>query len=414
MKIFVFLLLFCFSLFASDTNETKENEPVKLNDSKKIDEQKLIEKTTKSTTFKQKDLRKNLKKIINSLDDETKLYLEQKLWKKISPPTNGFDWVQDKHGDWIKGYLKGVFNYEVEIDTKGFGIQTFKLQEIKQLKTNGVFEVNIENVAIVSGLVRIVGDKVFIVTDEHTYEFEKDQIISISKTGDHEYNYWSGDIALNIDIRRGNKNQFDGSLNVDLRRTTAKSRFLFDYLGRFTQVEDVKTADDNQFNAKFDKFLNRKFFITPIFASYLNNEFTNIRHQITLGAGIGYSIYKEIDIEWDITAGPAALYTQPYTVETNQGKATKSFAFEFRTKYMFRFNRNLKFKADYHATVSKKDSGRYQHRLMMVSENDIIKDKIFIDISFIWDYLDNPKTDEKGNTPKKSDTQILVGGGIKF
>ena len=51
---------------------------------------------------------------------------------------------------------------------------------------------------------------------------------------------------------------------------------------------------------------------------------------------------------------------------------------------------------------------------MMVSENDIIKDKIFIDISFIWDYLDNPKTDEKGNTPKKSDTQILVGGGIKF
>ena len=99
---YLILVLACLYLFGDDTNTTKQ-EPIKLNDAKTINEQKLIEKSNKPTTIKQKDLRKNLEKIINSLNDETKLYLEQKLWNQLSPPTNGFDWIQDKHGNWIKG-----------------------------------------------------------------------------------------------------------------------------------------------------------------------------------------------------------------------------------------------------------------------------------------------------------------------
>ena len=42
-------------------------------------------------------------------------------------------------------------------------------------------------------------------------------------------------------------------------------------------------------------------------------------------------------------------------------------------------------------------------------ESDELKD-----LSFVWDYLQNPQTESSGNTPQRNDFRLNVGAGVKF
>ena len=320
--------------------------------------------------------------------------------------------MQTKYGDWLVGHIRSLYDDELEFDSKEFGIYTFKLKDLTQIKSYSLMEVNIDNVAIVKGIVRYKNGKIHIISGDHTYTFDKKMIISITPLGDRERNKWTGDIALNIDIRHGNIKQQDFSLKTALQRRTPKNRFLLDYLGRYTTVNGDKTAQDNRLNLKYDIFYTKKFFFTPIQAELYENYFQNIKFQTTLGMGIGYSIFDTASITWDISAGPAYLHTRYY--QTTNGKNTEnSLSFEANSKYKYKINPLNTLKTSYRFTLMKKESGRFKHHLDVTLESDIVKDRIFVDTSFLWDYLAYPQP-TNDYIPLKSDYQFLVGGGVKF
>jgi len=91
----------------------------------------------------------------------------------------------------------------------------------------------------------------------------------------------------------------------------------------------------------------------------------------------------------------------------------ESFSIEAYTKYEYRFSTYNKLKTSYRLTLTEKESGRYKHHLEITLENDIVKDRIFINTSFLWDYIDHVQP-ANGITPLQSDYQIIVGGGLKF
>jgi hypothetical protein len=43
-----------------------------------------------------------------------------------------------------------------------------------------------------------------------------------------------------------------------------------------------------------------------------------------------------------------------------------------------------------------------------------IKRHLNLDVSFIWDYLQNPQTRSDGAIPQKSDYYLTVGFGVRF
>ena len=398
-----------------DTNATQsasnENEPVVIEDTSGLTKEELSQKAKE---FDKEKKRLKIKDVVESIDENgtvnvTKLVKE----KTFSPsPKDGYDWIKTKYGDWLIGYVRSLYEKELEFDSKEFGIYRFKFKDIVEIKTYAPMQINIDNVAIFKGIIRYKDDKITIISGDHTYTFGKDMIISITSAQERELLKWVGDFSLNIDFRKGNIEQENIVLKGNLERRIPQSRFSMDFLGRFNKAAGQTTANDNRFNVKYDLFYTKKLFFTPAVAEFYSNEFQNIDKQYTLGMGVGYTIYDLDKIKWDIAAGPAYLYTR-YIASDNDKPYDEALSFEAYTKYEYKFNHLNKVKVNYQLTFTQKKSGRYKHHFDITLENDIVKDRIFINTSFIWDYIDFPQPAD-GITPLKSDYQLIVGAGLRF
>ncbi len=403
------------AVHSKEDNTTKASassgEPIIVEDRSGLTQEELSKKA-KEFDKEKKGLK--IKDVVESIDengkvDVTKLVKE----KSFSPePEDGLDWIRTKYGDWLVGHIRSMYEKELEFDSKEFGIYRFKFKDIVEIKSSTPMQVNIDNVAIFKGIIRLKDEKISIISGDHTYTFNRDMIIAITSAKERELEKWVGDFSLNINFRKGNVEQKNISLKGNLERRTPKSRFSMDYLGRFSTAGEQTTANDNRFNIKYDIFYTKKFFLTPAIAEYYDNELQNIDKQYTVGFGLGYMIYDKERIKWDIAAGPAYLYTAYIASDYEQTKE-KAFSLEAYSKYEYKFNHLNKLKMDYRLTWTEKLSGRYKHHLDVTLENDIVKDKVFINTSFIWDYIDYPQPSE-GTTPLKSDYQFIVGAGLRF
>ena len=133
-----------------------------------------------------------------------------------------------------------------------------------------------------------------------------------------------------------------------------------------------------------------------------------------MGAGIGYSVFDSSKMKWDISAGPAYLRTDYFEKLQNGDKHENTLSLEASSRFEYKINKLNKLKLDYKFTITEKKSGSYKHHSVVKLENDIIKDKIYIDTSFIWDYIQNPQALSDGTIPLQSDFQLLIGAGIRF
>ena len=396
----------------SNQSEASSDEPMVIEDNSGLSKEEISQK---AKAIDKEEKRLKLKDVVEAIDENgtvnvTKLVKE----KTFSPtPKDGFDWIKTKYGDWLIGHIRSLYERNLEFDSKEFGIYKFKFKDIVEMKSYAPMRVNIDNVAIFKGVVRYKNDEITIISGDSTYKFHKNMIISITSGEESEWRRWAGDFSLNINFRKGNNEQEDIAFKGALERRTPQRRFAVDYLGRFTKAGGVTTANDNRLKVKYDIFYTKRFYLTPIIAELYKNEFQNIDKQYTLALAVGYTIFDDDDlITWDVSAGPGYLHTV-YVKSDADKPFDNSLSFEAYTKFKYKFNRHNKLKTNYQLTLTGKKSGSFKHHLEITLENDIIKDRIFINTSFIWDYIMHPQSTGE-TTPFRSDYQLLVGGGLRF
>ena len=399
---------------SSDASDKKEVQPPVIKENSGLSNEQIRQKAKKlhdsSSNLKIKD-------VVEAIDENGTVELKKlpkRSWEELSPtPKNGFDWIETKYGDWLKGHIRYLYDDDVEFDSPEFGLLTISLSDIKRMKSYGMMRVNIDNAAIFVGLVDYANGEITIHSGNNSYTFDKRSIISLSTAKTKERYLWAGDITLDYDLRRGNTDQSNATLKVSLKRRTPKNRFAFDYLGRYSKSNGEKTAEDSRINAKYDYFLSKYFFVTPLFGEYYRNYFQNIKHQTTLGSALGYTLIDTPKSEWYISAGPALLYTEFYKTQADEKSFESSASFEILSKYEFKFYTLHKLKIEYKMTFSDTKTGKFRHHFVFKLENDIVKDKIFIDTTFLWDYVKEVQSAEDLE-PLRNDYQFLVGAGIKF
>jgi putative salt-induced outer membrane protein YdiY len=421
-----FLLFFSAILFAQnnvDTNETAPIEdtqhdpdaPMIIKDQSGLSEEEIRQKANKLDKKKEPV---KIKDVIEAIDDNGEVELKKlakKEWEDLAPtPKDGYDWIKTQYGDWLKGHIKGMFDDKLEFDSQEFGIYTFKIGDIAEIRSYGVMSVNIDNVAIFKGIIRYKDKKITIISGDHSYTFDKKMIISIASAQDKERYYWSADITFNMDVRQGNNNQADVSLQVNLKRRTPKNRLMFNYLGRYSEANDIKTAEDNRASLSYDRFINKRFFITPAIGEFYQNYFQNIKRQTTLGLGVGYTLYDTSQFDWDIGMGPAMLEIVYYEATFRGILDEKSASFQGRSRLEYKFTTLSKVIFNYQFSFMEEKAGKYRHHSETKFEYDFVKDRIFVDVNFIWDYVESPQELEDGSIPLQSDFQTLVGAGIRF
>jgi Protein of unknown function, DUF481 len=129
--------------------------------------------------------------------------------------------------------------------------------------------------------------------------------------------------------------------------------------------------------------------------------------------GVGYYIFDRPGLEWLVTGGPGFQYTKFETVETGQADSASTPAAVLQTTFKADITPRLKFVETVSAMLTKQEAGFYSHHAVSTFEFEI-KRHLDLDVSFVWDYLQNPQVESSGAVPQRSDFRLNLGVGVKF
>jgi len=334
-------------------------------------------------------------------------------FSKISPIPVKYDWIKTKSGEWFKGRIRALYNNRLEFASSAIGLYSFKFDNIIWIKSYQIMSVNIENLATFPGVLRLKGDKLTIIQGENEYDFARKDIISFAPDGEYERKFWSGKATLSFDIRSGNTNQYDYSAKINMLRRSSVSRFSLDYLGRITEKDGTEISNNHRLNQKYDRYLTRHFFWTPVFSELYSDTYINIQQQLTAGVGVGYTLIDNKKVRWSFSGGPAFVYTKYETVAFGNKTEDFSPALEFSTKYENELNSIIDLIYDYKLTYVNSAAGTYKHHMLLTLENELTS-WLDLDITGVWDYILDPQETSQQTIPKQNDFQLLIGFGLKF
>jgi len=334
-------------------------------------------------------------------------------WKPPGVGHDGSDWVQLKSGEWLRGEIKYVQNKEVEFDSDELEQQTLKLKDVRNLYTAHRMFTRFEYGLPLYGTV-IISNDIVTVNAQPPVSLSRDELIGITPGGGKAgLRNWSGDAVLSLSLQSGNKNQTMVSTSAELARRTPNTTLLFEYLGNYSQVDGVESANNERVNGIYDIRLDQHWFVRPAQLEYFQDSLANIAYRLTGGFGGGYYIFDRTGLEWKISAGPAVQYTKFETVENNDADSATTPAGVLNSNFKGDITSRLTLIQKWQSTFTDEKSGQYSHHAVTTLEFEI-KRHLNLDVSFIWDYIQNPETKSDGEVPQKSDYYLTVGFGVRF
>jgi len=348
-------------------------------------------------------------------------------WETLAPDPKQDDWVRLTSGEWLRGTFKSLYAHKLEFDSKKLDQLTFDLDDIAQLRTFHIVTLNIQTepkthhglldfdevTLRITGILRMKGNHVKIIQGDGVFECERSQLVSIAQGGDEESQLWAGKLSLSLDLREGNTQQRDFTAQAFVERRSATTRLRFDYLGNISEKSSEETSNNHRLNEKFDLFLTRYFFVTPLSFEYYRDPYQNIASQWTLGAGVGYTLIDHSAATWDLSIGPGWIQTHFNQVKDDTPNTRNSWAMQLRSLLDLNLASRVDLTCDYRLTWMDEVSGSYRHHLVTQLENKLAS-WLDLDLTFVWDYLQSPAPDAQGTAPKQNDYQFLVGMGIDF
>lgn len=329
------------------------------------------------------------------------------------PAAKEFDWVQLTSGEWLKGEIKSMYNDSLEFDSDKLDLLTIDWPDVKYLKSYRPSSINIENHTPVTGSLQISGDKITITDGEDVQEFARHDLISLTPSGEKEADLWALKLTLGLNVRSGNTNQLDYNSKFSAKRRTAKTRFVLDYIGNISQTGSgsadlVETVNNNRVSGSHNIYATRYFFYTPVFAEYFRDKFQNINQRITVGVGLGYTLFDSSRFEWHVSGGPAFLTTKYDSVLPGEAQTINTSALVLGTDFETELTSALDFIFKYNLQASEKKAGGYTHSMIATLESEITGSLDF-DISLIWDRISQPAVDENGVAPESDDYRLTFG-----
>ena len=334
-------------------------------------------------------------------------------WKPPGVGVDGSDWVQLKSGEWLKGDLKYIQNKEIEFDSDEMDEQTLKLKDVSKVYTAHRVFTKFEDHPSVYGMV-VISNELVMVNGSEPLALHRDLLMGITPGGGEPgIRNWSGDVVLSLSLQSGNNDQTLISTSAEIARRTPNTTLLFQYLGNYSQVDDVESANNQRVNGIYDIRLDQHWFVRPAQVEYFQDSLANIAYRLTGGFGGGYYIFDRTGLEWKISAGPAIQYTKFETVENNNADSATTPAALLNSYFKADVTRRLTFIQAWQSTFSDKESGLYTHHTVTTLEFEI-KRHLDLDVSFVWDYLQDPQTKSDGDVPQNSDYYLTVGFGVRF
>lgn len=340
---------------------------------------------------------------------------EQGAWQPPPPPPDEFDWVQLTSGEWLKGEFRAMYEEELEFDSDKLGLLKLDWSDVQQVRTEKPLSVRFEPDQSVVGKVRMKEDTVTVAdeTSEAERTFPRDTLVSAGSGEPSEFDLWHARFSLGANYRSGNTDEREFSALLDLRRRTDLNRFRLDYIGRYLETDGVESQNNHLADVRWDRFLTKRLFLTPVFGQYFRDPFQNLAHRVTLATGLGYQIIDTDKTEWDITVGPAYRHTKFDSTPEGASGSEDGFGGILLSELEIELTEWVDFTLGYSGYVMDRDSGGYGHSAIATLSFEI-GDPFEFNISYLWDYVQDPTENSDGVVPENSDFRLLFGIGVEF
>jgi putative salt-induced outer membrane protein YdiY len=328
------------------------------------------------------------------------------------PPDDGFDWIQLKSGEWLKGSLKAVQDRKLDFDSDELNELTFDWKDIRQVRSPHLNKILLATQEEIEGPVTITPDLVTVGGAEPR-SFPRSDLQSITPGGAQERDRWSGRLALGFALRAGNTKSVDYDAQASLRRRTPATRFKFDYLGNISSQNGVENENNTRVNTELDYWLSRQLYLILPQAEYFHDPFQNIAARATVGGGIGYDLYDRHNLEWGVSAGPAYQQTWYDSVQGGGSTTDGQAALVFGTDVDWQITGSVELILGYSGQYTTREAGGTLHHAVCTLAVDLTK-RLELDVSFVWDRIQNPRAESNGMVPQQDDYRLTCGLGLSF
>ena len=333
-------------------------------------------------------------------------------WTPPVPDENGDDWILLTSGEWLRGEIEVLRRDLLEFDSKELDTLNLDWEDVAEVRTTRLMTLGLSEGRVVTGSLTVKGDRVAIRADEVLF-FDREELLSIIPGIPSEKNYWSGKLTLGTTVRRGNTNQTDSTADLRVLRRTPSSRIESKYHGALSRVQDTETANSQRLDGRWDRYISRRFYISPFFFEAMQDQFQNIDLRLTPGTGVGYTIVDRGHLRWEVDAGLGYQYLRYDSVEAGEEPEQSSGALLLGTMLSADLTKRAEVIFEYRSQQAFSSEVGDSSHLSTTFSVDVLAD-LDLDVTFTWDHNSKPATNADGETPKPDDLRLAVGFGWSF
>jgi hypothetical protein len=337
-------------------------------------------------------------------------------WRPPAPIAGkdaGFDWIELRSGEWLKGRIKSMQDEKLEFDSEELDVHEFKWKDIRTVRSPRLLSVRLGERNLVNGSLLVASNTVHVITPSGEKTWPRAELLAITPTGDRELDKWSADISAGVSFRSGNTHEAEYNVQAIVQRRTPLTRLTLGYTGNYGRIDGVETENNHRGLAQFDVFLSNRLFVRVPDIDYYHDPLQNLEYRLTAGAAVGYDIIKTARTEWDVTIGPAYQKNQYVSVEPGTENGPDSLAAVLSSRFDVELTKRIDLILEYRGQFTTPNQGSNMHHGSATLEFEIHK-KLTLDMSFVWDRVAKPETGADGITPKQDDFRFTTSLGIHF
>jgi hypothetical protein len=326
---------------------------------------------------------------------------------------DGSDWVRLVSGEWSKGADLTFDRGTLEFDSDELGTLKIDWDDVAEIRTAREFTIVLEGPVEAVGELRMVEDELFLTGADGTRAYRRKDVFRFVPGQPSEANYWSGKLALTATARSGNVDQVDFSSLVSVLRRTARSRLPLSYEAAYGELEGERSANNQRFLGRYDRFLGSDLFLTPLGIEVYRDAFQNIDLRVAPYTGLGYTLKDTARVEWGVTGGLGYRYTRYDSVEAGEDGSDETAMGILGSTLAWEPSGSVDVNLSYQAQIGFEDT---------TDTNQSARIEVFVDlwwdfdlaVRLGWDRVGDPQADSDGNTPQRDDFRASVGLAWSF
>jgi putative salt-induced outer membrane protein YdiY len=333
------------------------------------------------------------------------------------PNPGGWDWLLLDSGEWIKGELLLMRDFDLQFDSDEFGVVDLDWEDVKELITERVYTFVLQDMKTTHvGTVAMRGDIVSVNVGGEIEILDRAQILAITPGAFSELNLWSARASAGFAYRSGNTDSADITGDLRLAREGKNTRWLTTYKGAYGSLDQEKNTNNHRGRTNLDYFLTRDLYLTPGFFEVFSDEFQNVSYRLTPAAGAGYYLIRRPAIEWQARLLGGYQHTRIDEVNktgSSNSKTADNGAIIFGSTLDTDITSDIDFILEYQLQLIVPDTDNTNHHTEARTEIELTS-AIDLDVSVVWDRIENPEKEANGDRPERDDIRVSVGLAVEY